>query len=80
MAAGYETTAGAMMWASYVLATKPHIQDKLRAEISTLFDGNPNATLDLSDIERLSYMNNFVREVLRIYAPGLLCPLPSFYH
>ncbi|KAK3389339.1 cytochrome P450 3A5 [Podospora didyma] len=70
-AAGYETTAGAMMWASYVLATNPEVQDKLRAEILPLFEDNPNAKLELSDIEKLSYMHNFCREVLRIHAPAV---------
>ncbi|KAI1503986.1 cytochrome P450 3A5 [Biscogniauxia marginata] len=64
LAAGHETTAGTLTWATYVLATRPDIQDKLRSEIKTLTEGTP----DYASIERLHYLNNFFREVTRLYS------------
>ncbi len=57
---GYQDTrlpAGAMTWASYVFATKPDVQDKLRAEIMELLARKPIP--DYSDVECMKYMQNF---------------------
>jgi len=70
--AGHETIAGAMTWASYILCTNPEVQDKLRADIFTLFNskhqgegegGRPS----WNDIDRLPYVNNFSKEIIRLY-------------
>lgn len=70
LAAGHETVAGTMVWASYVLATKPEIQDRLRAEIVDTLKENP--TPGYAEIERMPYMNNFVKEVIRVYGTALM--------
>ncbi|KAI5921966.1 cytochrome P450 3A5 [Camillea tinctor] len=64
LAAGHETTSGTLTWATYILATRPDIQDKLRAEIKTLDEGTP----DWASLESLHYLNNFFREVTRLYS------------
>ncbi|KAK0702076.1 cytochrome P450 [Lasiosphaeria miniovina] len=74
LAAGHETTASAMTWAAYILATKPGVQDKIRAEISAVLATSANAEPDLAEIERLHYLNNFCREVLRLFSPGMAPP------
>ncbi|KAI1453888.1 cytochrome P450 [Annulohypoxylon moriforme] len=68
LSAGHETTSGALTWASYVLATRPDIQDKLRDEVIQTVGtfGIPT----YSDIEKLSYLKNFLHEVLRRYSPA----------
>lgn len=65
---GHETTSGALTWASYVLATRPDIQDKLRDEVIQSLGtvGVPT----YADIENLHYMKNFLQEVTRVYSPG----------
>ena len=60
MAAGHETSAGILTWAAYELAKYPAMQDRLRKEIMTV-DEDP----DVAQLESLSYLNNFVRELLR---------------
>lgn len=71
-----------MVWASYVLATKPEIQDRLRAEIVDTLKENP--TPGYAEIERMPYMNNFVKEVIRVYGTGVfffsLAPKPNPGH
>ena len=71
MLAGYETTSTALAYSTYVLATMPHIQDKLVEEIdqhhwNDLTDGE---AYDIAT--NLSYMDLFVREVLRMYPIGV---------
>ena len=41
MLAGYETTANALSYTSYLLALNPHIQEKLQEEIDSYFEENP---------------------------------------
>ena len=67
MIAGYETTSTALAYSTYVLATIPHIQDKLIEEI----DQHPwNNTTEEEAYEiatNLSYLDLFIHEVLRMY-------------
>ena len=39
--AGYETTANALTYVSYLLALHPDIQENLQAEIDNYYDNNP---------------------------------------
>ena len=41
MLAGYETTANALSYTSYLLALNPRIQEKLQEEIDTYMEENP---------------------------------------
>lgn len=52
------------------MATKPSIQETLHEEISTVTTktGDPA----YSNINGLSYLNNFVKEVMRVFNPGRL--------
>ncbi|OTA92784.1 hypothetical protein M434DRAFT_74137 [Hypoxylon sp. CO27-5] len=65
MAAGHETSANLLSWSLYIMAEKPHIQSKLHEELSGL-----DADFAYSDIEKLSYLDNFIKETLRLYSPG----------
>lgn len=60
--AGHETSAAALAWALYLLATHPEWQDKLAAEADTLAD-------DFSSISRLKLTRDVFREALRLYPP-----------
>ncbi|KAI0837000.1 cytochrome P450 [Hypoxylon sp. FL0890] len=68
LSAGHETTSGALTWASYVLATRPDIQDKLRDEV--IQNLGTSGTPDYTKIERLTFLKNFLQEVLRVYTPA----------
>ena len=47
--AGYETTANALAYTSYLLALYPDIQDKLQSEIDSYFDDKPVSTVNLEN-------------------------------
>ncbi len=66
--AGHETTATALTWALYLLATHPTIAAALRAELdATLADREP--TID--DVPRLTYTSAVLSETLRLYPPAV---------
>lgn len=53
------------------MATKQEIQDKLRGEMfRKLGQGTTATDLSYAQIEALPYLNNFLRETLRVYASG----------
>ncbi|KAI2616877.1 cytochrome P450 [Hypoxylon sp. NC1633] len=68
LSAGHETTSGALTWASYVLATRPDIQDKLRDEIIQSI--GTTAVPSYADIEGLPFLKIFLQEILRLYSPA----------
>ena len=65
MAAGHDTSANMLSWSLYVLATHPDIQTRLRQEASTL-----PASPTYAQLDRLPYLENFSKEILRMYCPG----------
>jgi cytochrome P450 family 13 len=67
MLAGYETTSTALAYCTYVLATRPDIQDKVIQEIDQHGWNNKDAEHVYEIVTNLSYLEFFVREVLRIY-------------
>jgi len=65
--AGHETTAAALTWAWYLLATHPAAARKLHAELDAVL-GNRNPTL--ADIAQLTYTAAVFSETLRLYPPA----------
>lgn len=62
--AGHETSASALAWALYLLAMDLEVQERAAAEARSLPE-NPG----FSDISGLSFMNDILRETLRLYPP-----------
>lgn len=72
MSAGHETTAGTLGWACYAmscLSNSAEIQAKVRASCQSLGDD-----FSVSEIESLTYLDNFLKEVLRLYNPAFQAP------
>ncbi|KAK6069803.1 Cytochrome P450 709B2 [Seiridium cupressi] len=68
MGAGHDSSADMASWSTYIMATHPDIQDRLRSEVQNLVARSPEPTS--TDIEVLPYLDNFFRESLRMYPPG----------
>lgn len=56
-----------------VMATHPAIQNKLRAAIQGLLSTSPDPSN--AEMEKLTYLENFLKEVMRLYPPGRYHPL-----
>ncbi|HZD30205.1 MAG TPA: cytochrome P450 [Candidatus Angelobacter sp.] len=65
--AGHETTALALSWAWYLLATHPEEQQKLHDELDRVLVGRLPCA---NDAPQLAFTNRVVREALRIYPPA----------
>nr|AVZ23853.1 cytochrome P450 [Thanatephorus cucumeris] len=62
--AGHETTSTSTTWALYVLTKHPEVQRKLRQE---LLESRLGEEPSMSDLDKLPYLDNFVRECLRVH-------------
>ncbi|NBZ87840.1 cytochrome P450 [Stagnihabitans tardus] len=62
--AGHETSASALAWSLYLLATHPEIQDRVALEAASL----PEAP-DFAALSRLKFTRDVFREALRLYPP-----------
>jgi cytochrome P450 len=67
MVAGHETTAIALSWTWYLLATHPDAEARLAAEVQCVLGGRPPA---VADIAALPFANMVVQEALRLYPPA----------
>ncbi len=65
--AGHETSANALTWAFYLLAQHPDVTRKLLAELDRELKGEPPTATDL---DRLPYLEQVVKETLRLYPPA----------
>lgn len=71
--AGIDTSSNTMEWALSLLLKHPEIQDKLRAEIDAQV-GHERLLME-SDLANLPYLDNVVKETLRLFPSGpLLVP------
>ncbi|RKL45852.1 hypothetical protein BFJ72_g3399 [Fusarium proliferatum] len=70
IAAGHETTASALLWTTYALSKDQKSQQRLRAEIINLSANDMTA----KSIDELPYLDNVIREALRLYSPTLIIP------
>jgi enediyne biosynthesis protein E7 len=65
--AGYETSAGTLNWAWFLLARYPHLHETLAGEARTHI---PNAqAIDNESIGGMRYAQAFLEETLRLYPP-----------
>ncbi|CAF0997330.1 unnamed protein product [Adineta steineri] len=66
MLAGFETTSNTLAFATSALATTPHVQNKLQMEIDEIWNDDID-NLDYDIIANMTYLDMFVKEVLRMY-------------
>lgn len=69
--AGHETTATALAWSWYLLATSEDARARLAAELGGLLAGRPPT---IADYERLTWTGQIVKESLRLYPPAWVTP------
>ena len=65
--AGHETTALALSWSWYLLATHPEMEKRFHAELAEVLGGRaPN----VSDLPKLKYTEMIAKETMRLYPPA----------
>ncbi|KHN95263.1 cytochrome P450 78A3 [Metarhizium album ARSEF 1941] len=72
LAAGHDTTASALTWATYMLSCYPEVQTRLRDEVRERLyrpDADPDADITSVDIDKMPYLNAVCSEVLRLFPP-----------
>jgi cytochrome P450 len=67
--AGHETTANALTWALYLIATHPEAEERLRQELDEVL-GPDRGAPTIQDLPRLAYTKMVVDETLRLYPPA----------
>jgi cytochrome P450 len=65
--AGHETTAIALSWSLYLLATHPEAEQKIMEELDTVLGGR---LPEMRDMPRLTYTNMVIQEAMRLYPPA----------
>ncbi len=69
--AGHETTASVLTWAFFILATRPDVLERLRAEVEHVAGDGP---VTIQDVKQLAFVRNVFRETLRLYPPITFIP------
>jgi cytochrome P450 len=69
--AGHETTASALTWGFYVLATRPDILDGIRQEVERVTEGSP---IGFQHIRNLHFTTSIFKESMRLYPPITFIP------
>lgn len=64
IAAGHETTAGALAWTFHLLGQHPEAERRLHAEVAEVLGGRAPA---IEDLPRLAYARRVIEESLRLY-------------
>jgi len=66
MLAGHETSATALAWTLYLLATHPDVEARLAAELDSALHGSAAGSGDLNAVP---YLKQVVQESMRLYPP-----------
>lgn len=72
--ASQDATSSAATWLFQVTAQRPDVLDRIRDENMKVRNGDPNADLDMDQLESLTYTRAVVRELLRYRPPVLMVP------
>ena len=68
--AGHETTSGLLSYSLYALLKNPDVLAKARAEVDRVFDGDPETTPTYAQVTQLAYINQILKESLRLWPPA----------
>ncbi|KAJ5375102.1 Cytochrome P450 [Penicillium concentricum] len=72
--ASQDASSSATTWLFQILAQRPDVLDKLRAENLAARGGDKNKSFDLPMLESLTYTNAVIKELLRHRPPVIMVP------
>jgi cytochrome P450 len=64
---GHDTTASAMSWMAFILATEADVATKIRNEFESIRQQKSPHELTKEDLDQLNYTANAIKECLRLY-------------
>ncbi|PWR19728.1 cytochrome P450 [Zavarzinia compransoris] len=64
--AGHETSASALAWTLYLIASQPDVQARLHAEVAAVLGEREP---EIGDLRGMAYLRDVFRESLRLYPP-----------
>lgn len=70
--AGHDTTANTLSFTTYLIAKHPESQTKLFDEIKLHGFHKRTDSLSIRDLSSLSYMDNVIKESLRLFPPAVM--------
>ncbi|GAY43916.1 cytokinin hydroxylase [Citrus sinensis] len=73
--AGHETTALLLTWTVMLLASNPSWQEKIRAEVKQVCNGDAPS---VDHLPKLTQLNMVINESLRLYPPATVLPRMAF--
>ena len=69
--AGHETTASALTWSFFILATRPEVMARVREEVDRVVG---NEAVAFEHTRHLTYIRSLFKETLRLYPPITFIP------
>jgi len=69
IASGYDSSSSAAGWAVYALLRHPEVYDRIRDEVAQVAGDDE---LTHAHLEAMDYLGWTIREILRLYTPGVL--------
>lgn len=69
--AGHETSASALTWVFFILASQPEIVTRIRAEVHEICGEGP---ITFEQTKKLTFTRNVFRETVRLYPPITFLP------
>jgi len=64
---GHDTTAAAMNFTCFAIASHPDVQQKLHEEIDRVFSNDTTRSCSMEDLEELEYLERVIKETLRLF-------------
>ncbi|KAL1899082.1 RNA polymerase C-22 sterol desaturase [Sporothrix stenoceras] len=72
--ASQDATSSACTWLFQIMAQRPEILDRIRDENLKVRNNDPNGTLNLGQVESMTYTRAVVKELLRYRPPVIMVP------
>ncbi|KAH6899041.1 cytochrome P450 [Thelonectria olida] len=72
--ASQDATSSAATWLFQTMAQRPDVLDRVREENMAIRNNDPNAEINMDQLESLTYTRAVVRELLRYRPPVLMVP------
>lgn len=69
MIAGRDTTSSALTWLTWLVATHPEVEKKIRDELDTVARGEKWRLFGADELRNLVYLHSAIMESLRLYPP-----------